>query len=242
MRALLKLVQRWVWGDAARRGLRLLRFAEVEADGGRDLVRASELTEDPRLRRLYLRHAGDERRHADIFRRRGVELLHALPAGELNLPRSDWLAPGERGLDDVNVEGGRDAPLLAFLHLSERTAARDFAVYRDAVGEDEATRAVFQHILRDEEFHMNYTRRELARVSPRKQGRLLWAARLQRLWKAYLRFAVALAGLMGTVLLTLQYFILLPPFAWVARRAARREPEGWVALSPDRPHDLHSQF
>jgi hypothetical protein len=70
MGALLKPLQRWVWKDAARRGLRLLRFAEVEADGGRDLVRASELTGDARLRRLYLRHASDERRHADIFRQR----------------------------------------------------------------------------------------------------------------------------------------------------------------------------
>src|SRR6185295_5396999 len=118
MGALLKPLQKWVWRNAARRGLRLLRYAEVEADGGRDLVRASELTGDARLRRLYLRHASDERRHADIFRQRGIELLHAYPPGDLSLPENDWLAPGERGLDDVDVEGSRDGPLLAFLHLS----------------------------------------------------------------------------------------------------------------------------
>lgn len=242
MGALLKPLQYWVWRDAARRGLRLLRFAEVEADGGRDLVRASELTGDARLRRLYLRHAGDERRHADIFRRRGMELLNACPPGDLRLPGNDWLAPGERGLDDVDVESGRDGPLLAFLHLSERDAARDFATYRDAVGGDGRTRAVFEHILRDEEFHMNYTRAELARVSPRKQGRLLWTARLSRLWKAYLRFAVWLAGLIGTIVLSLQYFILLPPFAWISSRAARREPEGWREVSAERSHDLSGQY
>jgi bacterioferritin (cytochrome b1) len=241
MRVLLKPVQRWVWRDAARRGLRLLRFSEVEADGGRDLVRAAELTGDARLRRLYLRHAKDERRHADIFRRRGLELLRAHPAGEL-APQSDWLAPGERGLDDVRVEASNDGPLLAFLHLSERAAARDFAVYRDAVGADAATRDVFQHILRDEEFHMNYTRAELARVSPERQKRLLWKARLSRLWKAYLRFAVALAGLIGTIVLTLQYFILLPPFAWIAKRAARRAPGGWVELEPEAGGDLRRQY
>jgi len=242
MQVLLKPLQRWVWRDAARRGLRLLRFAEVEADGGRDLVRASELTEDARLRRLYLRHASDERRHADIFRQRGMELLHAYPPGDLSLPENDWLAPGERGLDDVNVESGRDGPLLAFLHLSERQAARDFSVYADAVGGDGRTRAVFERILRDEEFHMNYTRSELARVSPRKQGALLWKARLGRLWKAYLRFAVALAGLIGTVVLTLQYFLLLPLFAWISRRAAKREPEGWRMISPESARDLRGQY
>jgi rubrerythrin len=242
MKAWLNPIQRWVWRDPVRRGHRLLRFAEVEADGGRDLVRAAELTGDPRLRKLYLRHAGDERRHADIFRKRGLELLSAHPAGDAAPIRSDWLAPGERGLDDVAVEADKDGPLLAFLHLSERNAARDFALYRDSVGADEATRAVFQHILRDEEFHMNYTRAELARVSPERQNRLLWKARLQRLWKAYLRLAVALAGLFGTVLLTLQYFILLPLFALISRRAARREPQGWVERSPEAGRDLRRQY
>ena len=136
MGALLKPMQHWVWSDPARRGLRLLRFAEVEADGGRDLVRAAELTADPRLRRLYL--APRDGRAAP---RRHVPPAAAssccTPArGASPSWQPDWLAPGERGLDDVKVEGGRDGPLLAFLHLSEAAAARDFAIYRDAVGSD----------------------------------------------------------------------------------------------------------
>ena len=239
---LLNPIQRWVWRDPVRRGHRLLRFAEVEADGGRDLARAAELTRDAKLRRLYLRHAQDEQRHAEIFRRRGTELLRAHRSAEAPAWQPDWLAPGERGLDDVNVEGSRDGPLLAFLHLSERNAARDFAIYADAVGSDGRTRAVFERILRDEEFHMNYTRDELARVSPQKQGRLLWAARLSRLWKAYLRFAVWFAGLIGGIVLTVQYFLILPPFAWISRRAARREPEGWTITSADRATNLNGQY
>jgi rubrerythrin len=241
MRFLLKPVQYWAWGDAGRRAQRLLRFAEVEADGGRDLVRAAELTGDARLRRLYLRHAKDEQRHADIFRKRGLELLRAHPASDASAS-GDWLTPGERGLDDVNVEAGRDGSLLAFLHLSEKAAARQFATYRDAVGADADTRDVFQRILRDEEFHMNYTRAELARVAPERQKKLIWKARLSRLWKAYLRFAVALAGLIGTVLLAIQYFLLLPLFALVSKRAARRAPQGWVEIAPETGRDLSRQF
>jgi rubrerythrin len=238
---LLNPIQRWVWRDPVRRGHRLLRFAEVEADGGRDLARAAELTPDPKLRRLYLRHAQDEQRHADIFRRRGTELLraHRHQAGPSWQP--DWLAPGERGLDDVSVEAGGDGPLLAFLHLSEAAAARGFVTYRDAVGDDRDTRDVFGTILKDEEFHMTYTRHELARVSPRKQGWLLWKARFSRLWKGYLRLAVAVAGVMGAIILTLQYFILLPLFAWGAKRAEKREPEGWRANAP-KPRDLKAQY
>src|SRR5437016_9040925 len=99
-------LHRWVWSDAHRRARKLLRFAETEADGGRDLSRAAELTRDAALRRLYLRHAEDEQRHADLFRRRGRALLsqgHRRARHEAN-----WLAPGERGLDDLCVEEESD--------------------------------------------------------------------------------------------------------------------------------------
>ena len=48
-----------------------------------------------------------------------------------------------------------------------------------------------------------------------------------RLWKRYLRVAAAIAGVIGNTMLTVIYFVLLPPFAWLAKRAERREPPGW---------------
>ncbi|HEY6816094.1 MAG TPA: ferritin-like domain-containing protein [Croceibacterium sp.] len=189
------------------------------------------MTSDARLRTLYLRHARDEQLHADLFRRRGAALLRA-HGGEAGW-EPGWLAPGERGLDDLTVERDGDAPLLAFLHLSERAAAIGFSTYHRAVAGDPETQAMFARILKDEAFHMNYTRRELARVAPQKQGWLLWKARAGRLWKGYLRFAVALAGVLGGIMLALQYFILIPPFAWAAKRAGRREPQGWVKVNEE---------
>jgi hypothetical protein len=221
----LRPVHRWVWRDERRAARKLFTFAVTEADGGRDLSRAAELTADPLLRRLFLRHAQDEQHHAELFRARGRTLLAAL--GHRRAPRFEaaWLAPGERGRDDLRVDG-RDASLLAFLHLSERAAAGRFAVYRDVVP-DEATREVFRQILRDEVFHMRYTRSQLERVVPEHHRRHLWAARASRLWKGYLRAATALADLLGTVLLVAQYFLILPVFAVLAKRAARRELPGW---------------
>jgi len=239
---LLRPIQYWAWRDPVRRAHRLLRFAEVEADGGRDLVRAADLTPDPRLRRLYLRHARDERRHADIFQRRGVEILRGLPAAPAPAWEAAWLAPGERGLDDVALERTRDAPLLAFLHLSEQAAARDFAVYSRLLSFDPETRKVFERVLRDEDYHMRYTRQELARVSPKQQTWLIWRGRLSRVWKAYLRFAVWFAGIMGAVILTLQYFLLLPPFALAAKRAERREPQGWSPIAAERNRPAGGQY
>ena len=242
MRHLLRPFYRRFWNDRRRRARTLLRFAEVEADGGRDLVRAAEVTGDPTLRRLFLIHAIDEQRHAELFRNRGLDLMRGLPAGGGAEGRADWLAPGERGLDDVRVEQERDASLLAFLHLSEKAAARDFANYVGILEGDPPTREVFEKVLHDESFHMNYTHAQLVRVAPGDHRRLIWLARLRRLWGVYLRFASVLAGVIGAVVLTLQYFILLPPFALMARRAQRKEPQGWTAIAPDRNGALGRQY
>src|SRR5881392_837411 len=97
---LLRPVHRWVWGDADRRVRKLLAFAEVETDGGRDILRAAELTPDPLLRRLYLEHAIDELHHADLFRQRSTALLRTRSTQSSGLFNATPL-PGGHGLDDL---------------------------------------------------------------------------------------------------------------------------------------------
>lgn len=239
---MLRPVHRWIWRNPERRAHKLLRFGETETDGGRDLVRASELTPDSLLRRLYLEHAIDEHRHGVMFQRRGSEILCSLPVSSKPGFQADWLAPSGHGVDDLRVDEEPDDALLAFLHLSEKTAARRFSVYRDVLQDDPLTRAIFVEILRDEVFHMNYTLTQLARVSPQHHGWRLGRERLTRLWKGYLRMAAALAGMIGRLILTLQYFILFPPFAWLAKRAERREPRGWSRIVPGRNGSLQRQY
>ncbi|HKA89102.1 MAG TPA: ferritin-like domain-containing protein [Haliangiales bacterium] len=228
-------VHRWVWRDAGRRARKLLTFARTEADGGRDIARAAELTRDGILRRLYLRHARDEQSHADLFAARGRAILAELGGARSGIELA-WLSPGERGLDELRVEEHGDASLLAFLHLSEKAAAGRFAVYRDVLA-DRATADVFARVLHDEEFHMTYTRTQLARVAPR--GSALWRARGERVWKSYLRIASGVAGLLGWAMLLVQYFIIIPVFAIFAKRSARREREGFV---PRADRSLESQY
>ncbi len=238
---LLRPVHRWVWLSAERRASKLFRFAETEADGGRDISRAAELTDDPLLRRLYLRHAQDEQRHCELFKQRGRSILDEMRLDpkkkkfELN-----WLSPGERGLDDLRVDSEGEASLLAFLHISEKAAAARFVIYRDVLQRDPQTRAVFDNILKDETFHMNYTYQQLVRVAPRGHGWPLWRARLNRLWKGYLRLAVAVAEVLGSVMLLVQYFVILPIFAAMAKRAARRDPPGW--FERNRPANSRGQY
>jgi rubrerythrin len=236
---LLRPVHRWIWSDTERRVRKLLAFAQVEGDGGRDILRAAEVTPDPLLRRLYLAHAIDELHHSDLFRERGAALLNAhrsRPGG------GGDVLPGGHGLDDLCVEDEPDERLLAFLHVAEKAAAGRFAIYRDIVDDDPKTRAIFEEILHDEVFHMNYAYRQLTRVSPKTYKRHVWWARASRLWKRYLRLAAATAAIFGKVALTLQYFILLPPFAWFAKRAERREGEGWIAIASDRRRAPTSQY
>ena len=104
----------------------------------------------------YLAHAIDELRHADLFRQRGAALLQLRPTRAEGLFNTSPL-PGGHGLDDLSIEGEPDHRLLAFLHVAESAAAARFAIYRDVVGDDPSTRAIFEEILRDEVFHMNYT-------------------------------------------------------------------------------------
>src|SRR2546428_2092086 len=202
---MLRPVHRWVWADFDRRVRKLLAFAEVEGDGGRDILRAAELTSDPLLRRLYLEHAIDELRHADLFRQRGAALLQLRSTRSRVLFNTSPL-PGGHGLDDLSIEGEPDHRLLAFLHVAEKAAAGRFAIYRDVVGDDPPTRAIFEEILRDEVFHMNYTYTQLARILPKSYRRQVWQARASRLWKRYLRVAGAGAGGVGGARLHVQDF------------------------------------
>src|SRR5688500_4356362 len=137
---LLKPVHRWIWGDVERRVQKLLRFGETEIDGGRDILRAAELTSDPLLRRLYLEHAIDEFRHGLLFRNRAGSVLRELQLRSKPTFEVDWLATGGHGLDDLRIEEESDGSLLAFLHLSEKAAASRFAIYSDVMQHDQIGR------------------------------------------------------------------------------------------------------
>jgi hypothetical protein len=247
---LLRPVHQWVWGDFDRRVRKLLAFADVETDGGLDILRAAELTPDPLLRRLYLEHAIDELHHGDLFRERGAALLRLRAARSTTSTTSTGARPlfngnplpGGHGLDDLRIEGEPDHRLLAFLHVAEKAAAGRFTVYRELVADDPATRAIFEEILRDEVFHMNYTYTQLARVSPRSHRWQIWRARGSRLWKRYLRVAAALAAFFGTATIGLLYFVVLPPFAWLAKRAGRQEPSGWSAIPAGREQSADHRY
>ena len=48
--------------------------------------------------------------------------------------------------------------------------------------------------------------------------------------------------MIGNAILTIMYFLLLPPFAWLAKRAERREQPGWTPIPRDRDESPTSQY
>src|SRR6266850_6189606 len=93
-----------IWRDEHRRVQKLLRFGKTETDGGRDLLRAAEVTADPLLRRLYLVHATDEQRHGQLFRRRAAALLGTMATPARPELGGEWLRPSGHGLDELEVD------------------------------------------------------------------------------------------------------------------------------------------
>jgi len=62
---------------------------------------------------------------------------------------------------------------------------------------------------------MNYTLTQLARVEPSGTG-VICGVRASVGSGSLLAAGNGLAGILGSMLLTIQYFVLLPPFAWLA--------------------------
>ena len=227
---MLQPVHRWVWGDVDRRVRKLFAFGEVETDGGRDILRAAEITPDPLLRRLYLEHAIDELRHGVLFRERGAALLRTVrpssrrgsrrPASRRPWPRrsarrtrtrsSSPRVPARRG----EGGGGTVHPLSG----DRRRRSGDSGDLRG----HPARRSV--------SYELHATRSWRA-WSPELYRRQVWRARASRLWKRYLRVAASLAGVLGGAMLPVIHFVLLPPFAWPAKRARGASRAGWITIA-----------
>jgi hypothetical protein len=217
--------------------VRFLRsFSESERGSAVDMLAAAELTERADLRRKYFLHALDETRHAGLFRDRAA----ALGGGEDRV---------RAALDDAGtlqrhgIVNGRtmferlgELEFLAFVYVAEADAVEQFDVYRARRLPDAATIDTLGDILKDEAFHVSYSRNELERW--RKQGRgaevdaAVRRVRWNRLKEAWLRFTRDVGTAVASVWLGLVYVLVVGPF----RLFARVEPGGWQPVATD-PRD-----
>ena len=242
----LRLRSRATWADPARTLATLESFARTEEDGGRDIATAARRVVDGELRGHLLRHAQDELKHADLFRRRASELRGAgiAEAGsEAKGARAYDLTRG-RPTSEVDAHGFfkvglldelGEVPYVAMLHVAERKAADLFTLHRDLTRGDPATCAIFEEILRDEHYHVAWTAAMLKRW--RESGResevkgALKAARTSRFMGGWKRLGARSAAGFGRAVMMVAYLTLLLPFGLAARR--RRAGEiGWSGGTP----------
>jgi rubrerythrin len=245
----LRLQGRAVWADAHRTLATLESFARTEADGGRDIATAARRVDDPELRGHLERHARDELKHAELFRRRARELRATAEAADgapasptdraydlsRGRPSSEVDAHGFFTLGLLDALG--EVPYVAMLHVAEQRAARLFTVHRDLTRADAPTCAVFQEILRDEQYHVAWTAAMLERWRGEGKGEqvkaALRAARTSRAMGAWKRAGLRSAAGFGRLVMLLCYVPVLVPFG-LAARARRRAGGGWQA-PPDAP-------
>ncbi len=222
----------WRWPGRARRMLG--RFSLAERGSMVDMLAAAESTERADLRRKYYLHALDEWRHAGIF----ADRLRALGGGS----RAEAVIHDAGLLVEHGVVGGRtlferlgELEFLAFVYVAERDAVEQFDVYVDRRLPDEGTLAALKDILKDEAFHVSYSRQECERFRKAGRGaevdRALFRVRTRRLWEGWLRFSRDLGDLVTTGWLTVLYFLVVSPFRLLARHA----DGGWAPPPPPVP-------
>ncbi|MBL8616383.1 MAG: ferritin-like domain-containing protein [Deltaproteobacteria bacterium] len=241
------LTGRFAWRFRAAHLLRA--FSRTEQGSALDMFAACEATPRRELRRKYFRHALDEWRHAGVFKAR-ARAVGGRSATETGVDEAGVIV--EHG-----IIGGRtlferlgERDFLAFVYVAEADAVEQFEVYAARGLPDPDTQAALSVILKDELFHVTYSKHELERLTgaPPTTGtaavvgaearaavrRIRWS----RLKEGWLRLSLDIGHLMTSLWLTLLYALLIPPF----RLLARLEPAGWQAPSADpRPLRLRLQ-
>lgn len=209
------------WRNPGKVSGKLRGFAATELGSARDMMLAAETTSDPKLRRLFFRHAIDEYRHSTMFDAaakkvcggvavRRYEALHAAPQNLL----ARW---GEMRF-------------VAFVHISETQAAARFEVLRDHFVDHDLGR-LFDEILADEKFHCRYSEHLLD--SWREAGRgkevdkAVSAVKRSLLWMAWRRAGRRIGDVLVTGLMATLYFTVVPIFALLTRLIERRATNGW---------------
>lgn len=189
-----------------------------------DMLAAVEATTRRDMRRKYFIHALDEGRHARIFADRVREF------GQTG--RADAALEDSGQLVEAGIVGGKtlferfgEEKFLAFVYVAEADAVEQFNVYLERGLPDPATQTTLRTILKDEVFHVAYSRAEVEKL--RKEGhavdKMCRDLRIARVWERYLRFSRDMGTFMSGIWLTILYFVVLAPF----RLLARTEAGGW---------------
>jgi rubrerythrin len=218
---LVRLSAPWVWRSRAKMARKLEGFASTEAGSALDMLKAAELTQDPKLRRLFFIHAMDEARHAQMFRAAARQLDSGERGSEYNLIH----ATRQNLLERLGL-----VQFIAFVYLAEQRGETQFRALAEHFAGDPEMEQLFQQIGKDEQFHVSYSGRLLRRWRRAGRAREVFAAlasiRFRRAADAWRRAGRQLGDLMTRALLSVVYLVVLPIFV-LAQRKSEQRGQGW---------------
>ena len=231
-RWLVRLATPVVWRIPGHASRKLYGFARAEQGSRIDLLAAAHGTTSRARQALYLKHALDETRHAQLFWRRANELRASdARAGGWPAPQADteelWARLGE-------------ARFLAFVHRGEARGRGQFEVYARHFARrgDARTAALFAGILIDEARHERYTRAllvELVGGEAAARKALRWAAAWEA-WRTWRRLGRWLAGVLFAVTISCVYVVagmVAAVAAALGRRSEKaRRRRAWSGEGP----------
>lgn len=235
---MVRLVAPLVWRGRQRVARKLLGFAATEAGSALDMLDAAERVDDPRLRKLFFRHALDEAKHARMFTDAARKLTpdgRADAYSELRATRQNLF----RRMDLVEF--------VVFVHVAEKAGRAHFAGLARHFQHDPDLHDLFTRIEKDERYHVAYTGKQLERWQAEGRGAQLRRARrrvrLRQGWEAWRRAGRQLADPIARLLLGLIYVVAVPGFA-LLQRALDAEQPGWKRPRTPSPtlDDLRRQF
>lgn len=202
-----RLIAFVTWRTPKQVAKRLRAFAATEQGSALDMLKAAELCDEPRLRRLFFRHALDEFRHAKMFDDAARRLDGAASLTEYALIH----AKRQNLFERYSLQS-----FLAFVYLAERRAGVQFRALADHLSGPE--RKLLLSIGRDELRHVAYSRHELLkRAGGTRTQMVLTKVRLQLRWSAWKNQGRVIGDAVGMTLMLTLYWTVLPIFAIAIR-------------------------
>jgi rubrerythrin len=219
-----RFVAPFVWRSETKTTAKFRGFSATEAGSALDMLKAAELENDPRRRRLFFRHALDEARHSNYFRdqAKGIDPDFTSRDGKYNLIH----ATRQNLYQNLCL-----TEFVAFVYIAEKRGEAHFRSLMAHFKNRPAIHDMFTRIVKDEQFHVRYSKRILDDWSRAGRGREVKAAlrkiQLNRAWGAWRRQGRRLGDLTSRLVLKIAYFVVVPPFSLMQYVLQRTPPRGW---------------
>lgn len=220
----IRIIAPFVWRSESKIAAKLSGFSATEAGSALDMLKAAELERDPRRRKLFFRHALDEARHSNYFRDQAKNID---PDTKRNASKYNLIHATRQNLyQNLSL-----VDFMAFVYLAEKRGEAHFRSLATHFKDRRDIHDMFERILKDERFHVRYSKRILDEWTQEGHGPEVKAAlrRIQRnrAWDAWRRKGRQMGDFLSRSILRVFYFTIVPLFSLAQRLLQAKDPGGW---------------